>query len=701
MKLSYFLAVITLVSPTYAIWPFKQKRFTAEALIDAGPLGLEDVGGRVVAVGDWDGDQHADLFVLSEDSKSVQMYLWNRDSFKFLPSHSITLSSTILNVIPGDFNHDGRLDLLIMYLDESGGWWGSKSERTGMEIYLGGGPEGGFQEEHWVLPKATTSQPMVFDADGTLRASLLGFEAREEDAVARTWLSNGSGMILQSPPLHSNEGMCNLANPHSSAFVDMDGDCRPDLVLDCETPHTTQRFIQIWLNRGSGGYELTRTYDLPRGSGALSFADMNRDGTIDIVFPTCSRRSATSGIGQECELNIAYNKQVPICSGEQAVFTGGDAESGTLKCRGWSDLCIADDRFELEFDMSSEYYSSIPLASLFPVSAGEPSLLLHVPGSSSIPLPLRPGDYNVDGYPDLIMTVSNDTAAPSGGIFGGSRGTGTQFKVLENVPCGKNVPGCGGNSKIKRSFKLGTGRGWESVDDIWDAVGASWLDVDADGTLDIMVHRTGEQDQNKVTFLQNNFYHDAFFLKAQVLNGACDGECQPNDGGQKYSSLGGSYSGAAYKLTVLDTLGRRGAQQVAQLPQTGYHALGTPYSFIGLGRTNNYVERLSVGTSLVGADQSPISTLDSLIPNSQLLINPPSPLSIPETEPAPPVKARANQWHSELYLHPGDWVPFVGAAVVLTVLILGGVVVALNAREKKEDERERRRALHAINFQAL
>ena len=40
-----------------AIWPFKQKRFVAEAFIDAGPLGLDEVEGRVVAVGDWNGDQ--------------------------------------------------------------------------------------------------------------------------------------------------------------------------------------------------------------------------------------------------------------------------------------------------------------------------------------------------------------------------------------------------------------------------------------------------------------------------------------------------------------------------------------------------------------------------------------------------------------------------------------------------------------------
>ena len=34
------------------------------------------------------------------------------------------------------------------------------------------------------------------------------------------------------------------------------------------------------------------------------------------------------------------------------------------------------------------------------------------------------------------------------------------------------------------------------------------------GTLDIMVQRTGEGGRGPVVFIQNNFYYDAFFLKA-------------------------------------------------------------------------------------------------------------------------------------------------------------------------------------------
>jgi len=48
-----------------------------------------------------------------------------------------------------------------------------------------------------------------------------------------------------------------------------------DLVLHCAAARSAEQSIQIWLNRGEDGYELSRTYDLPHGSGPLSFADMS------------------------------------------------------------------------------------------------------------------------------------------------------------------------------------------------------------------------------------------------------------------------------------------------------------------------------------------------------------------------------------------------------------------------------------------
>jgi len=50
------LIVNTVIIPAQAIWPFPSKRFTANAFVDAQGLGLDDVG-RIVAFGDFDGDQ--------------------------------------------------------------------------------------------------------------------------------------------------------------------------------------------------------------------------------------------------------------------------------------------------------------------------------------------------------------------------------------------------------------------------------------------------------------------------------------------------------------------------------------------------------------------------------------------------------------------------------------------------------------------
>jgi len=56
--LALVTAALALAPAANALWwPFKPKRFTSEALINAGSLGLEGVKGRVVALGDYNGDQ--------------------------------------------------------------------------------------------------------------------------------------------------------------------------------------------------------------------------------------------------------------------------------------------------------------------------------------------------------------------------------------------------------------------------------------------------------------------------------------------------------------------------------------------------------------------------------------------------------------------------------------------------------------------
>lgn len=55
-KALFVLALTAQVLGVEAIWPFSTKRYTEEALINAGSLDVTDVG-RVIAIGDFNGDQ--------------------------------------------------------------------------------------------------------------------------------------------------------------------------------------------------------------------------------------------------------------------------------------------------------------------------------------------------------------------------------------------------------------------------------------------------------------------------------------------------------------------------------------------------------------------------------------------------------------------------------------------------------------------
>ncbi|KAF9896574.1 hypothetical protein BX616_007185, partial [Lobosporangium transversale] len=181
--------------------------------------------------------------------------------------------------------------------------------------------------------------------------------------------------------------------------------------------------------------------------------------------------------------------------------------------------------------------------------------------------------------------------------------------------------------------------------------------------------------------------------------------------------FGVNYPGATFKFTVLDTSGIKRANQVAQYPSSTYMNLALPFSLFGLGRTNNYVEELFVGVTR-NQDEH-FTTYAGVIPNSQLIIIPYQ--AEDASRPSTPSsgygleggngmgenvsmqaenKGGPSEWTLELYIRPGDYVPWVFVVLVTAIAILAGVVVGLNWMEKREDERERKKALHIINFDA-
>lgn len=128
-------------------------RFVEERLIDAGPLGLPVHAGLVAAWVDWNADQHLDAVWLSSDQSTLSISQWDHTRYAFQPAQEgqrVTIPQLeqggaddwiVVNVVPGDYDFDGRVDLLVMMTRSTGGgsWWGHGGQGDGtvrLVVYL-------------------------------------------------------------------------------------------------------------------------------------------------------------------------------------------------------------------------------------------------------------------------------------------------------------------------------------------------------------------------------------------------------------------------------------------------------------------------------------------------------------------------------------------------------------------------------------
>jgi len=191
-----------------------------------------------MALGFW----YVTAFYLTEEwlNNGAGSYIFKQSSISPIRSEY-----KITNVVASDFNYDGRLDVLVMSQSSPGSWFDDRT--THMSLYLG--KEGHAFSDPIVLPSATIQQPMILDASGDMRMSLLGFAKDQPDEIA-LWRNSGNVssifelsvrfltayhiadcfMSSSTSPLTSPL-RCKWPNPHSNAFIDLDGDCLAGMVL--------------------------------------------------------------------------------------------------------------------------------------------------------------------------------------------------------------------------------------------------------------------------------------------------------------------------------------------------------------------------------------------------------------------------------------------------------------------------------------
>lgn len=554
-------------------------------------------------------------------------------------------------MVPGDFNHDGILDVLIM----SGPSNKDELSLTGITnaIFLGNGRT--LNPSGWTLPNSH-GQLTPFDYRGIMQVDLLGvlskgpgkLEVLTSNAASADDITTNLKRTEFEPAME-----CGTSGPQWHAFADVNGDGRPDIVLTCHTGSGVDVHV---LYAGEHGYSAGWKASFPKSASQFAIVDVDADGSPDLVYTVCESSDS-------CELHILYNGQRPFCSG---------SSKDSKQCRGNS-VHFGHVDASAGFQLDGNRHQVIPLTEIL-----KGRHLMRQDPITGIPVPLAFGDYDLDGHPDLLVTVSDKP-----GKVEDSRAV-----LLRNLDCSGNRLGCRDKSGFARRTFL---EGFENVEALGRERGivqAAFADVRGKGGLAIIGNGYSGDTPKLVTFA-NDAFNDAFFVRAECLNGVCPAPCSRKATGSKAADpYGVNYSGAAFRLSFTDIDGTVRVRSASQLSQTGNRALQMPFAIFGLGRTNSFVDIFSAGVSARLPGSPPTHSQTHIVPNSDLIV-------------IPPHADSPTDWSFQIHIHPAAHFMWVAVALATALTILASLTAFFKIKERREDEVEKRKRAHAINFDAM
>ena len=258
-----------------ALLGFTSPGFTAPIFIETNTP-LPAVAYSSVVTGDFNNDGKPDVLISGADSGFVginQIWQYNSSgSYTNLGMSFPGISSSA--VARGDFDNDGRLDLLIT------GFTGLSSSNTPVyvsQVWRNLG-NGSFTNIQAGLPGVDTGAVAWgdFDGDGNLDFLLTGFSST--GAVAQVWRNRGNGTFT-----NSNAGLPGVLYS-AVALGDYDNDGALDILL-AGTPNgfSDSAFTQLWRNRGDGTFTNVPIALPGVSQGSLAWADFDQDGRLDIL----------------------------------------------------------------------------------------------------------------------------------------------------------------------------------------------------------------------------------------------------------------------------------------------------------------------------------------------------------------------------------------------------------------------------------
>lgn len=565
--------------------------------------------GMPAAFGDFNSDELTDVFMLrkksTDNETTVEIFLAADQEPLLRPAPHLNCSfkNIVTSVVPGDYDGDVFMDVLVTTLNRT-------DKITYVYILWGGNGHLNCSDESVPFIKMR-DQPLALDYNQDMIIDLFGVD---QNGTRVFWVFNENRTTPQ--PLYmkrmdSDSLLEPVRTPHSNAFLDLNSDFLSDLVV------TTRKSFEIWLGTEQG-FEFSHEINLPyniswdkhfKGEfGQTLYLDVELTGKMALLLPLCFNEACTN-----CTIMMYQN--------------------------GWHNLRV---NFR---DTNTVLWGFV-----------KPNGQRYTET-----ITLRGGDFNMDGYPDLLATLQSST--------------GKQSFLLENVAC-KDCVG------FNRTFEVK----WQALNPFYNETAmAVFYDFYQDGILDvILVEFDKTNNLYHTAAFKNSLDYDANFVKVMVLTGRTNSmyPISPGSLGKKKRTYGTNLPGPsiAYRTTTQDGSPRNAI--AAQLPQSAHFSLNLPYTTFGLGRTPNFVDALTIG---VGGKSR---EWPQIIPNSQMVVIP-NPIAEP------------SRWKAQLFVTPSKLILLSAAALTGTCGLITAIILGLYWKERREDKIEKLQEAHRFHFDAM
>ncbi len=297
---------------------------TRDVIAGSAPFGF--------ATGDFNGDHIPDLAVVSLDVNELAIYLGAGRGAGWSLARAAVYDTPErpLSVAAGDVNGDGTIDLVVAnnlgasisaFLGAGDGTFGSRSDyfvggapgevrladlnqdgildvvtavstTAGVAVLLGNGASGvggGLFRPFTLLRISTGARPVSLavddlDGDGVLDCVVARGQTQGID-VLLGGIGPGGFRFHSIGTYDPGGSVINGPNARGVTIADLDGDGRPDIatVLPFGAETAASDHVGVYFNDGSQGFASRITYAGPDQASAIAAADLDGDGSMDVV----------------------------------------------------------------------------------------------------------------------------------------------------------------------------------------------------------------------------------------------------------------------------------------------------------------------------------------------------------------------------------------------------------------------------------